>query len=79
MSRPDNPRARASSHRRAVAWLSGASMLAAAAWSRTRAALLIDAEGEPTREARDEVLAFLRMRLHASPGGDAAFAPATIL
>ena len=26
---------------------------------------LVDAEGEPTRAARDEILAFLRLRLHA--------------
>ncbi len=36
---------------------------------------LIDAAGEPTRQARDEVIAFLRMRLH----GEATFAPESIL
>lgn len=36
---------------------------------------LIDADGEPTRRARDDVIAFLRRRLH----GDAPFSPESIL
>jgi hypothetical protein len=36
---------------------------------------LIDAEGEPTTQARDEVLAFLRMRLF----GEASFQAETII
>lgn len=36
---------------------------------------LIDADGEPTLQARDEVIAFLRSRLYGSP----AFQPETIL
>lgn len=36
---------------------------------------LIDAEGEPTREARDEVIRFLRERLH----GESAFTPESII
>lgn len=36
---------------------------------------LVDADGEPTAQARDEVIAFLRMRLHP----EAQFAPEAIL
>jgi dienelactone hydrolase len=36
---------------------------------------LVDADGEPTAQARDEVLAFLRMRLHP----EARFAPESII
>jgi hypothetical protein len=30
---------------------------------------LIDEEGQPTRAARDEILAFFASRLHAAPAG----------
>jgi len=39
---------------------------------------LVDADGEPTLEARDEVLAFLQARLHAQ-AGDGAFAAESII
>ena len=40
---------------------------------------LVDADGEPTIAARDEVLAFMRMRLQAGQCDDAAFAAETII
>jgi dienelactone hydrolase len=40
---------------------------------------LIDADGQPTVEARDEVLAFLHGRLHADNVRDAPFAPESII
>jgi hypothetical protein len=36
---------------------------------------LIDADGEPTAQARDEVIAFLRMRLHP----EARYSPEAII
>jgi dienelactone hydrolase len=40
---------------------------------------LVDADGEPTIAARDEVLAFLGARLHAIPVDDAPFAAESII